>query len=263
MPQANITYNAPYNRKMVSMIDELDRKHWERAYPAYHPNPMGYRLGSFHGEPVSQIKVGGGSSPEKFLRPGNSPAYPPLHLSAGLAVNSGGSFHQGAKYSSVDGAIGLAHPAMQGSGGFNPFDLGYSFGHDILGPALFGKGQGRKKGGKINLGKAFGSIAKIAEPIAKDVATKVIMKQVGLGRKPRAKKTGGIDVLGAFKSIGHAIGEPVGIATEALAKNELGKAIGLGRKSRSARAEIVKKVMKEKGMKMIEASKYVKAHGLY
>jgi hypothetical protein len=36
--------------------------------------------------------------------------------------------------------------------------------------------------------------------------------------------------------------------------------VGDGRK---ARAEIVKKVMKEKGMKMIEASKYVKEHGLY
>jgi coproporphyrinogen III oxidase-like Fe-S oxidoreductase len=32
---------------------------------------------------------------------------------------------------------------------------------------------------------------------------------------------------------------------------------------RSARAEIVRKVMAEKGMKMIEASKYVKAHNLY
>jgi hypothetical protein len=32
---------------------------------------------------------------------------------------------------------------------------------------------------------------------------------------------------------------------------------------RSARAEIVKKVMAEQGMKMIEASKYVKEHGLY
>ena len=32
---------------------------------------------------------------------------------------------------------------------------------------------------------------------------------------------------------------------------------------RRARAEIVKKVMAEKGMKMIEASKYVKAHNLY
>jgi hypothetical protein len=32
---------------------------------------------------------------------------------------------------------------------------------------------------------------------------------------------------------------------------------------RNKRAEIVKQVMREKGLKMIEASKYVKAHGLY
>jgi len=36
-----------------------------------------------------------------------------------------------------------------------------------------------------------------------------------------------------------------------------------GGRGRSARAEIVKKVMREKGLSMIEASKYVKAHGLY
>jgi hypothetical protein len=47
---------------------------------------------------------------------------------------------------------------------------------------------------------------------------------------------------------------------------------GQGRKKRASagpndgrrkRAEVVKKVMAEKGMKMIEASKYVKEHGLY
>lgn len=36
-----------------------------------------------------------------------------------------------------------------------------------------------------------------------------------------------------------------------------------GAKRGSARAAIVRKVMKEKGMSMIEASKYVKQHGLY
>jgi hypothetical protein len=38
---------------------------------------------------------------------------------------------------------------------------------------------------------------------------------------------------------------------------------GQGKGGRSARASIVKRVMAEKGMKMIEASKYVKAHNLY
>jgi coproporphyrinogen III oxidase-like Fe-S oxidoreductase len=36
-----------------------------------------------------------------------------------------------------------------------------------------------------------------------------------------------------------------------------------GGDGRKKRAEIVKKVMAEKGMKMIEASKYVKEHNLY
>jgi hypothetical protein len=36
-----------------------------------------------------------------------------------------------------------------------------------------------------------------------------------------------------------------------------------GADGRKKRAEIVKKVMKEKGLKMIEASSYVKQHGLY
>jgi hypothetical protein len=47
-------------------------------------------------------------------------------------------------------------------------------------------------------------------------------------------------------------------------KKKRAKAVGAGASDgRSKRAEIVKKVMKEKGLKMIEASKYVKAHGLY
>lgn len=40
------------------------------------------------------------------------------------------------------------------------------------------------------------------------------------------------------------------------------RVVGAG-DGRRKRAEVVRKVMKEKGMKMIEASKYVKEHGLY
>jgi len=38
---------------------------------------------------------------------------------------------------------------------------------------------------------------------------------------------------------------------------------GSGKKGRSERAEIVKKIMQEKGLKLIEASRYVKEHNLY
>jgi hypothetical protein len=57
--------------------------------------------------------------------------------------------------------------------------------------------------------------------------------------------------MDSLKTLGKAYG----------AVNKIQKAVG-GRKP-NARAEIVKKVMREKGLKMIEASKYVKAHGLY
>ena len=40
------------------------------------------------------------------------------------------------------------------------------------------------------------------------------------------------------------------------------RAVGAG-DGRRKRAEVVRKVMAEKGMKMVEASKYVKEHGLY
>jgi len=210
---------------MVKFIEELDRKHWEKAYPAYHPNPMGFRLGTFHGEPVSEVKVGGGSHPEKYLRSGNSPAYPPHNMNAGMAVSSGG-----ARYSGIDGAVG-------GKLDLNPFDLGYKLGHDVIGPALMGRGR-KPRASKI---------VKVA-------------KEVGL--------TGGkkkFNFLKAIKDVGHAVGEPLSAVPAMVLKD----AVGLGRKKapaskgRSARAEIVKKVMKEKGLKMIEASKYVKAHGLY
>jgi hypothetical protein len=57
--------------------------------------------------------------------------------------------------------------------------------------------------------------------------------------------------MDSLKTLGKAYG----------AVNKIQKAVG-GKKP-NARAEIVKKVMREKGLKMIEASKYVKAHGLY
>ena len=49
-----------------------------------------------------------------------------------------------------------------------------------------------------------------------------------------------------------------GLQQKAAIRQGSGKSDG-----RSARAEVVRKVMREKGMKLIEASKYVKANGLY
>lgn len=50
-----------------------------------------------------------------------------------------------------------------------------------------------------------------------------------------------------------------------LANVAIDKGIGSGIKKKkiNKRAEIVKKIMKEKGLSLIEASKFVKAHNLY
>jgi len=229
MPQANITYDAPYNRGLVKYGDAIQQKKWATAYPAYSPTDFTQRLGSFHGERPERL-VGGGSHPLKYNPAGNSPAYPPMSLSSGLAVHSGGSY-SGARYSGVDGAI--SHPAMEG-GRFN-----------------FGKA----------LGKTFGSVAKIAQPIAEKVAEKAVTKAIGLGRKKGGETSGGRFNLGKALGSVAKIAQPI---AEKLAEKAVTKAVGLGRKGgRNTRAEIVKKVMREKGCGMIEASKYVKAHGLY
>lgn len=65
---------------------------------------------------------------------------------------------------------------------------------------------------------------------------------------------------------GHKSGayEGMGDAPKMLGRSQKKKrAPAMEGDGRRKRAEIVKKVMAEKGMKMIEASKYVKAHGLY
>jgi hypothetical protein len=62
------------------------------------------------------------------------------------------------------------------------------------------------------------------------------------------------------------------LGPEGMAASGVIGALGYGRRKRAPagpndgrrkRAEVVRKVMREKGLSMIEASKYVKAHGLY
>jgi coproporphyrinogen III oxidase-like Fe-S oxidoreductase len=71
-------------------------------------------------------------------------------------------------------------------------------------------------------------------------------------------------------AVASALAGPVAAPAQPAAASATGR--GKQKKKRAAagpddgrrkRAEVVKKVMKEKGMKMIEASKYVKEHGLY
>jgi len=257
MPQANITYDSPYNRKVVATLNEMDEKHWQKAYPAYHPNPLGMRLSTFHGEMPHAGMVGGGSHTLKYNPSGNSPSYPPHNLAAGLAVSSGGAM--------LGGPHGIRHPALAGmdgavGGGPNTWrkfkntfkDIGHA-----LAPA----------------GKAVWSdvVAPVAREVGPELVKGAVMGALGAGkkrrgRKPKAEKKGGFnlrDVAHAITPIASTVWNEVKDPLKDALKRKVQQKISGSGKKVNKRAEIVKKVMKEKGMKMIEASKYVKQHGLY
>ncbi len=100
MPQTNITYDTPYNKALVSRLRDMDKERWTHSYNAYHPSPMGYRNADAFHSPKEQIV--GGVRHEKYVLNGNSPAYPPVSMNAGLAVHSGGA----RGYAGMDGAVG-------------------------------------------------------------------------------------------------------------------------------------------------------------
>jgi hypothetical protein len=154
-------------------------------------------------------------------------------------------------------------------------------------------------GGKFSIGKALGSVAKgvgkVAVPIATKVGTKMAedaltsymsgkgVMSAGVGEmkrprgRPRKMDGGKFDIFDTIKKIGTKAGSPfeksVGVnpftmgfdlGKDVIAPALMGKGVRSGGgDGRKKRAEIVKRVMKEQGLKMTDASKYVKAHGLY
>ena len=108
MPQTNITYDTRYNNDLVRTLRQMEEKQFNYNQHQYHPSPMGFRnADSFHHPEkvaqVPQVKLTGGVAPSKYILNGNSPAYPPLNMNAGLAVSSGGGRN---RYAGVDGAVG-------------------------------------------------------------------------------------------------------------------------------------------------------------
>jgi hypothetical protein len=135
-------------------------------------------------------------------------------------------------------------------------------------PATTVSGSG--SGGKFNLKNALKSSNKaVGHFMTHDVAPVAKTIGVELGREliPVAFEAVGAE-FGIPPQVSGAVGRVV--ARRALSEKNTGvkggkKVIKCGGKvdGRQARAVIVKQVMKEKGLKMIDASKYVKAHGLY
>ena len=216
MPQANITYNTAYNRDLASRVNQLEEDMLWKNKHQYHPSPMGYRMSGFHnaqgisntpniGRDYSHSsggatgKMTGGAANKKFILNGNSPAYPPANMKAGLAISSGGSrgmigvdgavsggsfwgdfkkgfddvMDTGKKVASTAAAIApvaaLAAKAMSGSG--------RPRGRPAKGHV--GRTQTKTKGGVTSGGNIFKSLASLA----KKIAPSALSLLTGLGRK--------------------------------------------------------------------------------
>ena len=318
MPQANITYDVPYNKMLVATLREMDEKHWRKAGDAYAPTMFSEKLGNFHG-----AKIGGGShADQKYVHSGNGVGYPPINMNSGLAVSSGGQFAGidgavGGKYS-VDkfvkdfGKIGklvkpvakplvkaLTDKAVGKLTGFGELMCGCGAPApkkkmdvvDFLKPLGAKKSHSlnrlheliapyKMEGGKYSVDKFvrdFGKIGKLVKPVAKPLlkalTDKAVGKITGMGTdaedeielvRPVGGKKGKYSVdkfVKDFNKIGKLVKPVAKPIIKALTDKAVGKITGLG--GRAKRAEIVKKVMAERGVKMIEASKIVKAEGLY
>lgn len=276
MPQTDLIYDTAYNRGLIAKLHELDEKQWEKAYPSRTPTPMGQRIGMYHGD-LTGAMVGGGSSPMKYNPSGNSSAYPPMNLSAGLAVSSGGSHYAG-----LDGAIS-AHPAEGGNISGGKYSAKKFF-RDV--------GRTAKSVGKATL-KGLKAVAKNKEvqAVGKELlkegvkqGTKALIEYAksGAGRRGRARKSAvplsdEVEAVGGKYSVGKFF-KDVGKVGKKIIKNPIVKEVGkellkegvktgikalTGAGGRAKRADIVKKVMGQRGCSMIEASKIVKAEGLY
>ena len=127
---------------------------------------------------------------------------------------------------------------------------------------------------KKTASKAFKSVKKgvsKALPVIKKDVEKVINLIPPKIRKAIKDKTVELapEVLsGALSAVAVATGQPELVPVAGIVGNVAGKAVGKaikgsGMKKPNKRAEIVKKVMKERGISMINASKAVKAEGLY
>ena len=148
-------------------------------------------------------------------------------------------------------------------------------------PSIGVKGRGESGGGMSggDWQNVLGSVGHMAEAVAPFAAM-----AIGAGKPKRTRKKTGTGVSGGTK-LGY-LNLPLGdestqaphavIAPQAspekdqfgpVSKSDMPAIKGGKQRTVSAamshRAELVKKAMKEKGLSMIEASKYVKAHNLH
>ena len=327
----NLTYDNPYNRKIVDELSALENRKKGKYIPNFiEPDHLDHCYS-------------GGVRGGQYLQHGTTNAYPPYHMNeaihlagagfsggdhcihCGGAINFRGAlgrakraiapyahnFYHEAVKPVAERAFEVAKEQARGylnnqlkkatggrrgrprkEGGFNWGAIGNIVGdiakpiatnlaHQGINTLLAGKrGRGRPKksgaGFLPDFSKAIGTIGEIAKPavrdIAKDLAKKGVDKLLGNGRRPRGRKPtqSGAGFLDVFSDMGKPFEKMVGVnpfnAGFELGNKVIGPALlGEGRKKRgpSKRGEIVKRIMKEKGLSLPQASKYVKDNDLY
>lgn len=264
MPQADITYDSPTNRKLLNLLTELDEKHWRKAGNAYEPTMFQERMSNYHG-----ARIGGGA-PQQYVLSGNSPAYPPAHIHTGQTTGGG-------LWSTVGDAVGSLADEFLGGRLARATSIARRVkrGRKTMFEGL--PDTSKKGGSHMNETKTEeldgGRLAR-AKSIARRVKRGRQTMFEGLpdtvAAPKRGRKKGGISMpsINDVMSVATPIAKQVGkIALDKgvdFVKKKIGEKLGAGKTDgRAKRAEIVKKVMKEKGLKMIESSKYVKLHGMF
>jgi hypothetical protein len=221
MPQANLTYDVPYNRGLAGFLKELDAKHWDRLKD--HTTDLGYRVANFHndyrGDQILHAKMVGGGRYNSHVPAGNNGGMP-LNLHAGLAVNSGGSragldgavsggSHIGDQIASVAKTLAPFAPLLLGLGkGKKAMKGGYSF-NDFIGDVA---GVGKEvapdliraymKGG-YSFNDFIGDVASVGKEVAPDL---IRAYASGAGRP---KKRGGAVSKKQLVDLFHTYGKPV------------------------------------------------------
>ena len=203
MPQANVTYKNAYNQSLVKTLRELENKKFNLDPTQYHPTPMGFRnADSFHAPAKVKRLMTGGVAPSKYILNGNSPAYPPIDLNAGMAVSSGGS-----RYAGIDGAVsgGRFNFGSLVKGARDITDMGKS----ALQLAAVAAPLMAASSGGLNLGKALKTASKGVKTAAK------VAKQAKEAKKLYDDVTGGFNIDKAFKTASKGAKTAVKVAKQA------------------------------------------------
>ena len=213
----------------------------------------------------------GGSRVSSHILPGTNPMFPisemgfvaPTNLAHHSSVMMDGGFHKG--------SMSKTHPLEKDFTTKKGSKVHHIKGHYIQEAVAPYMTAGKRKPPSFkNVFNDIKQVGTYIKPLTKGVASALNKKIIsGIEAAGRPSIHAGKRKPPSFKNVFNDIKQdgtyikPLtkGVAS-ALNKKIISGIEGAGRKP-SARAQIVKKIMSEQGLSMIEASKYVKQHGLY